>query len=371
MEGVNVPYLDLSHQTGEVAEEFYRQVKDLVETNQFIGGKRVSDFEEAWADFCGADYCVALNSGTDALRIALIGAGVGPENEVITSPFTFIATAEAISQTGKVVLADIDPETFTLDPEKVREKINPATRAVVPVHIFGLAADMPALQRIAGEFNLFLLEDACQAHGASIQNRRTGSLGSAGAFSFYPSKNLSAFGDAGALTCNSSDLYERFLLLRNHGQKGPYVHVQEGFNSRMDSIQAMVLSLKLSRLEDWNAWRDEIAEIYREGLGEIEGLKFQRVPPGYRHAWHIAAFLCEERDRLTSRLQEKGVDTRIVYPTPLHLMEAYQYLGLPKGSFPVAERISEQVVCLPIYPGMPLDHAHYVVKCIRDFFKEG
>lgn len=368
---MNVPYLDLSFQTGQVAAGFQEELKKLVEGNQFIGGSRITDFEEAWARYCGAGYCVAVNSGTDALRIALAAVGVGPEDEVITSPFTFIATAEAVSQTGRLVLADIDPETFTMDPESVRGRINTSTRAIIPVHIFGLAADMPALQRISGEFNLSMIEDACQAHGASILGRRAGSMGSAGAFSFYPSKNLSAFGDAGAVTCNSPELAERFRLLRNHGQTGPYVHIIEGFNSRMDTVQATVLSLKLRHLDEWNQWRSELAGIYREGLSGIEEIRFQKVPPGYEHAWHIVAFLTEDRDELAAKLKDKGVDTRVVYPTPLHLMKAYEHLGFEKGSFPVAERVSEQVLCLPVYPGMPKENARHVVDLILDYYRKG
>ncbi len=365
---MKVPYLDLSYQTSKIENDFHNELKELVAGNQFIGGKRISDFEQAFAEYCGAGFCVAVNSGTDALRIALMAVGTGREDEVITSPFTFIATAEAVSQTGRLVLADLDPETFTLDTEAVREKVTTSTRAILPVHIFGLAADMPGLQRIASEFNLSLVEDACQSHGASIQGRRAGSLGHAAGFSFYPSKNLSAFGDAGAITCNSAELAERFTLLRNHGQTGAYNHVMEGFNSRMDTIQAAALSLKMKYLEEWNKWRADLADIYRDGLSDIDEVKFQKVPDGYEHAWHIVAFLCEERNELGAWLGEKGIDTRVVYPTPLHLMEAYKYLGFEKGSFPVAERISEQVLCLPVYPGMPMEQARYVVEMIREYF---
>lgn len=365
---MKIPYLDLSWQTGQVAEEFLEEMKSLVAGNQFIGGNRISDFEKVFADYCGAEYCIAVNSGTDALRMALLAVGVGPDSEVITSPFTFIATAEAVSQTGRLILADIDPETFTLDPESAREKVNTATRVILPVHIFGLVSDMPALQRLADENNLSLVEDACQSHGASIHGRRAGSLGNAGAFSFYPSKNLSAFGDAGAVTCNSPEVAEKILLLRNHGQTGPYVHAIEGFNSRMDTIQATVLSLKMKYLEEWNRWRSEVAGIYREGLNDIEEIRFQKVPAGYKHAYHIVAFLCEDRDRLAGWLREKGVDTRVVYPTPLHLMKAYEYLGFKKGAFPVAEKVSEQVICLPVYQGMPKEEAGQVAELIRKYY---
>ena len=368
---MKIPYLDLSYQTGKVAEDFFKELRSLVDSNQFIGGNRVSDFEKAFADYCGTGFCVAVNSGTDALRIALLAVGVGPDDEVITSPFTFIATAEAVSQTGRLVLADIDPETFTLDPESVRERVNTATRAILPVHIFGLVSDMPGLQRIADENNLSLVEDACQSHGASIQGRRAGSIGNAGAFSFYPSKNLSAFGDAGAVTCNSPELAEKIFMLRNHGQTGPYVHALEGFNSRMDTIQSTVLSLKMRYLDEWNQWRCDLAGIYREGLGDIEEIKLQRVPAGYEHAYHIAAFLCKDRDNLSAWLKEKGVDTRVVYPTPLHLMKAYEHLGFEKGAFPVTERVCEQVLCLPVYPGMPKENAQSIVGLIHGYYKKG
>jgi dTDP-4-amino-4,6-dideoxygalactose transaminase len=367
---VKIPYLDLSYQTCQVSEEFFTELRSLVDGNQFIGGNRISDFEKTFADYCGTEFCVAVNSGTDALRIALLAVGVGRDDEVITSPFTFIATAEAISQTGRLVLADIDPETYTLDPESVRERINTATRAILPVHIFGLASDMPALQRIANENNLKLVEDACQSHGASIQGRKAGSIGNVGAFSFYPSKNLSAFGDAGAVTCNSPELAEKIFMLRNHGQTGAYIHALEGFNSRMDTIQSTVLTLKMRYLDEWNQWRSDLAGIYRDGLGDIEEIKFQRVPDGYEHAYHIVAFLCEDRDNLSAWLLEKGVDTRVVYPTPLHLMKAYAHLGFEKGSFPVTERVCEQVLCLPVYPGMPKENAQQVVKLIREYYKK-
>lgn len=368
---MKIPYLDVSYQTGQVAEDFFKELRSLVDGNQFIGGNRISDFEKAFADYCETGFCVAVNSGTDALRIALLAVGVGPDDEVITSPFTFIATAEAVSQTGRLVLADIDPETFTLDPESVRERVNTATRAILPVHIFGLVSDMPGLQRIADENNLSLVEDACQSHGASIQGRRAGSIGNAGAFSFYPSKNLSAFGDAGAVTCNSPELAEKISMLRNHGQTGSYVHALEGFNSRMDTIQSTVLSLKMRYLDEWNQWRCDLAEIYREGLGDIEEIKFQRVPAGYGHAYHIVAFLSEDRDNLSAWLKEKGADTRVVYPTPLHLMKAYEHLGFEQGAFPVTERVCEQVLCLPVYPGMPKENAHSIVGLIRGYYKKG
>jgi dTDP-4-amino-4,6-dideoxygalactose transaminase len=229
---------------------------------------------------------------------------------------------------------------------------------------------MPALQRIADENNLSLVEDACQSHGASIQGRRAGSIGNVGAFSFYPSKNLSAFGDAGAVTCSSPELAEKIYMLRNHGQTGPYIHDLIGFNARMDTIQSTVLTLKMRYLDEWNQWRSDLAGIYRDGLGDIEEIKFQRVPDGYEHAYHIVAFLCEDRDNLSAWLLEKGVDTRVVYPKPLHLMKAYAHLGFEKGAFPVTERVCEQVLCLPVYPGMPKENAQRVVELIREYYKK-
>lgn len=366
---MQIPFLDLSSQTNQVAAAFLEKVESLTKSNSFIGGLPVTQFEEDFANYCGTAHCVALNSGTDGLRLGLLAAGAEASRTVITSPFTFIATAEAISQTCKLDLADVDFETFTLSPSAVAERLTSRTQGILPVHIFGLASEMPELQRLAAERGLFVLEDACQAHGASVVGTRVGGSGIGAAFSFYPSKNLSAFGDAGAFTTNDAEIAEKVRVLRNHGQTGPYYHELEGFNSRMDTFQAAVLGLKLRFLDQWNNRRREIARVYRERLGRIPDVRFQRIPEGYEHVYHVFALLVgDSRDRLASHLADRGVDTRVIYPTPIHLMPAYKHLGYQPGDFPNSERISREVLCLPMYPGLTDPEVEFVASEVSAFF---
>jgi len=360
--------LDLSPQTAEVSESFRDKIAELVSRNQFIGGKPVAEFEAAFAAYCGSKNCVALNSGTDALRLGLLACGIGPGDEVVTSPFTFIATGEAISQTGKLVLADVEPDTFTLCPDSVRQRLTSNTRAVIPVHIFGLPADMTRLGDLARSRGLAVVEDACQAHGAAIRGRKVGTLGDAAAFSFYPSKNLGAFGDAGALTTDDDTIAERVNLLRNHGQVSPYTHSMEGFNSRMDVFQASVLSLKLACLERWNETRRRLASLLQSLLSDLAAVRFQKVPEGFVHVYHVLGALVEDRDRLMGFLGSRGIDTRIIYPTPIHLMEAYRGLGLGPGSLPNAEAVCRNILCFPMYPGMTEGQVEEIAGAVRHFY---
>ncbi len=363
-----IGFLDLGLQTQTVAADFLMRVTHLLQSSRFIGGEPVEAFERAFANYCGASHCVGLNSGTDGLRLALIAAGVTSETEVITSPFTFIATAETIGQTGRIVLADVDPETFNLSPERTRERLTSRTRVLLPVHIFGLPADMPALQQLAEEKQLALVEDACQAHGAAIGTRRTGSFGQSAAFSFYPTKNLGAFGDAGAVTTNDPSVAERIRVLRNHGQIGPYLHQEEGFNSRLDTFQAVVLLLKLSKLESWNSRRRELAARYRTILSEVSEVRFQKEPPGYRHCYHLLAARVERRRELIDFLAARGIETKVVYPVPTHLQAAYRQLGHRAGDFPVAEAICREVVCFPLYPGLDEGQVEQVAEAVKGFY---
>jgi len=365
---MRIPFLDLSFQTGQVAASFISQLTQLIDQNRFVGGEPVEQFENAFAELCGTPYCVALNSGTDALRFGLLAAGLKSEDEVITSPFTFIATAEAISQVAALKLADVEPDTFTLSPVAVSEMISDSTRAVVPVHIFGLPANMTDFELLARHNSLFLLEDACQAHGAAIEGRRAGNLGAAAAFSFYPSKNLGAFGDAGAITCRESSFAEAVRLLRNHGQVGSYFHQVEGFNSRMDAFQGSVLQLKLDFLENWNEERRQIARQYRHELADLEEVRFQQSPAGYTHVYHVFAILAERRDELHGYLQGMGIETKVIYPVPVHLHPAYQHLGLKRGDLPNAESICNSVLCLPMYPGLGAGQVEKVAIQIRCFY---
>lgn len=365
---VNVPFLDLSHQTRKIQPQLLDRLKTLTSENRFIGGAEVEDFERSFARFCGAKTCIALNSGTDALRLTLLACGIKDGDQVITSPFTFIATAEAISQTGAPVFADVDLDTFNLSVESVRSHISDKTRAIVPVHIFGLPADMISFVALATEEGLSVVEDACQAHGAAIGEKKVGSFGNAAAFSFYPSKNLGAFGDAGAATTSDPECDSTIRLLRNHGQTGPYFHQQEGFNSRMDTMQAAVLNLKLPLLEQWNEERQRLAGIYKEELEGLSQVFFQKVPEGYVHAYHIVAALVEDRSELMSFLLENGVEVKVVYPTPIHLLPAYSYLGHREGDFPNAEEVARRVLCFPVYPGMGDDKAFEAATVVRRFY---
>jgi dTDP-4-amino-4,6-dideoxygalactose transaminase len=364
-----IPFLDLSFQTQAVLDDFLTRVRELCQENQFIGGTSVDEFEAAFASYCGADHCVALNSGTDALRLALAASGVSGDDEVITSPFTFMATAEAISQTGKVVFADIDPETFNLNPEAVKEQVTSRTRALLPVHIFGLPAAMPEFVRLAEPKGLIVLEDACQAHGAAIDGRRAGSFGLAAAFSFYPTKNLGGFGDGGALTCQTEVLARQVRKLRNHGQTGPYHHDEIGFNSRMDAFQATVLNLKLRQLDHWIGARRRLAMAYREVLSGVTGISFQTEPEGYHHSYHLLALLVDRRGELIRFLKDRQIESRIIYPTPIHLLPAYRHLNHRRGDFPVAEMISDRILCFPLYPGMTEAQAVEAADAVRQFYR--
>lgn len=368
---LNVNFLDLAYQTKTVKESVIPRLQELIERNQFIGGEAVSEFEKQFADYLNVEHCIALNSGTDALRLGLLAGGIHPDQEIITSPLTFIATAEAANQVGIVRFADVDIDTFTLSPESVNFNTTERTRAVIPVHIYGMPADMDAFETIARKENYLLIEDACQAHGSSISGRRTGGFGLGAAFSFYPTKNLSAFGDAGAFTTNDHSMAEKVRLLRNHGQSGAYQHDLEGYNSRMDAFQAIVLSQKLKFLDCWNSERQQIAAAYREGLRELKGLKFQASRSGCEHVYHLFPILFEQRTAIMEFLDSRNVQTRVIYPTPLHLMKAYRHLGYEKGEFPNAERICREVLCLPVFPGMQKAEVDFVIACIHEFMGAG
>lgn len=366
---MRTPFLNLSYQTQAVLGDFLRRARELADLNQFIGGDTVREFEESFARYCGSAFCVSLNSGTDGLRLALLAAGVRPGDEVITSPFTFIATTEAVSQTGKLILADVDLETFTLSPETVEQQITERTRVVLPVHIFGLPAPMMELIFLSQRNGLVVIEDACQAHGARIFGQKVGSFGQSAAFSFYPSKSLGAFGDAGAVTSSDERVDARIRSLRNHGQVGQYEHVEEGFNSRMDSLQSALLTEKLKLLDEWIEWRRRLAKIYRQELAAVEGIRFQQEPDNYRHSYSLLGALVERRSQLIEYLAGREIETRIVYPTPIHLLAAYRHLNSPSGRFANAELLCERILCFPAYPGMPEEQACDVARAIRHFYE--
>jgi len=359
---MRVPYFDLKKQYSNLREEI-RAALDRVCTNaSFILGEEVSEFEKEFAAFCEARHCVAVNSGTSALHLALLGLGVGPGDEVITTPNTFIATAEAICYTGaRPVFVDIDPKTANLDPALIERAITPRTKAILPVHLYGRPAAMDSILEIAGRRGLAVIEDACQAHGARSRGRRVGSLGAAAAFSFYPSKNLSAYGEGGALTTNDAGIAALARSLRSHGQSGPYTHERIGYNYRMDGFQGAVLRVKLKRLDEWNRRRKEIAGLYRSVL---KGGKVEILPddPRDERVDHLFAVYVERREAVRAALQARGVPTAVHYPRPLHLQPCFAALGYSQGSFPNAERACERVLSMPFFPEMTDEQVRYAAE---------
>ena len=361
-----VPYFDLKKQYSSLYKEVRESLDRVCSNASFVLGEEVVEFEKEFGAYCEAKYCVALNSGTSALHLALLALGVRPGDEVITTSNTFIATAEAISYAGaKPVFIDIDPKTANLDPALIERVVTKRTKAILPVHLYGRPADMDLILKIARTYGLAVIEDACQAHGARYRGRRVGSIGHAAAFSFYPTKNLSAYGEGGALTTNDLEITELARSLRNHGQRGPYTHERIGYNYRMDGFQGAVLRVKLKRLEEWNARRKEIAALYRSIL---EGTKVEmlRDDPRDERVYHLFVVYIERRDQVRAALQARGVHTAIHYPCPLHLQPAFAALGLGPGSCPNAERACERVLGMPFFPEMTDDQVRYAAEQLAE-----
>jgi dTDP-4-amino-4,6-dideoxygalactose transaminase len=365
---MQVPFLDLKVQYRQIEAELRPVLEDIMASGAFIGGPQVADFENEFAAFCGTRHCVGLSSGTDALRFALMAAGVGPGDEVITVPNTFIATTEAISQAGATPLfVDIDPDTCCVDVKQIQHRITSKTRAVVPVHLYGQAADMDPILEIARKHRLAVIEDACQAHGALYKGRLAGSMGLAGCFSFYPGKNLGAFGDAGAVVTDDETLAQTIRMLREHGQSRKYYHDMEGFTGRLDAIQAAVLRLKLKRLAGWNDARRANAAFYAKLLKDVPGVTPIQEADFAQSVYHLYVIQVDDRDGLQAFLAEKGVGTGLHYPLPLHLQKAYSPMGFKKGDFPVSERTAERLLSLPMYAELTQEQIVHVVTCIKDY----
>jgi len=363
---MNVPFLDLRAQHDPLRQEIMTAVQEVVDRSAFAGGPYVTAFEEDFAAFCQTKFAIGVGNGTDALWLALLALGVGPGDEVITVPSTFMATAEAISYTGaKPVFIDIDERTFTMDPALLERAITPRTKAVIPVHLFGQVADMDPILAIARKHGLPVLEDACQAHGAEYRGRRAGSLGIAGAFSFYPGKNLGAWGEAGAVTTNDPALAQKIRVLRDHGQDKKYYHSDIGWNGRMDGIQGAVLRIKLKGLAKGNAARRAHAAYYDQHLAGLPGLKVTPPAPYGVPVYHIYAVRVAERDRVLQALTQRGIGCGIHYPIPVHLQRAYASLGHAAGSFPVAERCAQEFLSLPMFPELTPAQLEQVVSEVR------
>ena len=364
-----VPFLDLAAIHEPLKERFLTQVSSLVDSSAFSNGPAVAEFEQAFADYCGNQHCVGLASGLDALRLLLIGLGIEQGDEVIVPANTFIATFEAISQAGGVpVPVDVNEEDYNIDPAGVESAVGPKTRFLMPVHLYGQLSDMCSLGAIAERHGLPIVEDACQAHGAERDGVRAGS-GDAAAFSFYPGKNLGAFGDAGAALTTDASLAGRLRALREHGQTRKYHHDYDGWTARLDTIQAIALSLKLPLLDGWNEQRRRVAAFYAEALRDVGDLVLPSVAKGSRPVWHLYVVRTADPAALAGFLAERGIGTGRHYPQPAHLSSAYRHLGYPEGSFPLTERLAGEVLSLPIFPGMSQGQQEEVAESVRAYFR--
>jgi dTDP-4-amino-4,6-dideoxygalactose transaminase len=369
---VSVPFLDLACMHRELKDELLAEIADLIDTGAFTNGPQVAAFEERFATYCGARHCVGVASGLDALRLALIAGGLEPGDEVVVPAHTFVATLEAVTQAGGVpVPADVSEDDLNLDPDAAAAAIGPRTRILMPVHLYGQVADVVRLRALADTHGLDLVEDACQAHGAERDGIAAGASGRASAFSFYPGKNLGAFGDAGALVTDDPEIDARVRALREHGQRAKYAHALEGWTARLDTIQALVLIRKLARLDDWNADRRRVAARYAEELEGIDDLALPPVPAASRPVWHLYVIRSPRRDALAAHLAERRIATGRHYPDAVHMTEAYAGLGYGQGAFPVAERLAAEGLSLPIFPGMSDAQIDAVVTSVRGFFGRG
>ncbi len=365
-----IPFVDLQRQIHPLQDEFRAAIWGVCERADFILGAETERFEQAFARWIGVDHAIGVASGLDALRLSLVALGIKMDDEVILPTNTFIATALAVTAVGaRPILVDCEPHSYNLDPTKLDAAVTARTRAIMPVHLAGQPADMTAIMRVANHYKLAVVEDACQAHGGAIQGRQCGAWGNAGCFSFYPGKNLGAFGDGGIVTTNDSTIAQKVRRLRHYGQQAKYDHIELGCNSRLDTMQAAVLNVKLPRLEGWNIARRKHADQYRQrlqGVGDVHlpGL----CPEDACHVYHLFMIETEHRDALQRHLGAAGVQTGIHYPVPIHLQPAYVDLGYRRGAFPVAEMLASRILSLPMFPELRSEEIEYVVSSIQQFF---
>jgi dTDP-4-amino-4,6-dideoxygalactose transaminase len=358
---VSIPFVDLKAQYQTIKTEIDAAIDRVITNTSFIGGEDVKQFEQEFAAYCEAKACAAVGNGTDALYLALRALGIGAGDEVITVAHTFIATSEAISQTGaKPVFVDIEPGTMLMSPAAVAASITPSTKAIIAVHLYGQPCDMDRIMAIAKQHNLKVIEDAAQAHGARWNGRRVGTLGDVACFSFYPGKNLGAYGDGGAVVSNDESLIKKVRMIANHGRLEKYTHEIEGVNSRLDGLQAAILRVKLPYLDKWNAGRQRVADRYVDKLQDSNVL-LTTTRPEANPVWHLFVVRVKDRSAFQSYLKERGISTGVHYPIPLHQQAAYQHLGLPTGSLPVTEKAAEEIVSLPIYAELTDDMIDEVV----------
>jgi dTDP-4-amino-4,6-dideoxygalactose transaminase len=361
-----IPYLDLQTQYRAMRSEVLTAVEEICESTSFAQGPATSEFEAKFAAYCGVEHCVSLNSGTSALHLALRCLDVGPGDEVVTVSMSFIATAWAISYVGATpVFVDIDSIRRTLSPDKLDAAITSRTKAIIPVHLYGMPAEMDRIMAIADRHGLPVIEDAAQAHGAKYRNQRVGQFGKIACFSFYPGKNLGAYGEGGALITNDASIAHRTRSLRDHAQSQKYLHDEMGYNYRMDSFQGAVLAIKLKHLDEWNTARNEVAQFYTELLKE-SSYKLPAHLSDSECVWHCYVIETPERDRIRSALQDVGIQSAVHYPVPIHLQKAYAHLGYKSGDLPVTEAVCEQCLSLPIYPELSKDKISRVASALLD-----
>lgn len=364
----NIPLVNLKSQYQSIKKEINEAINNILDTTAFIDGPIVDEFEKDFARYCNCKYAISMNSGTAALHISMLALGFKAGDEVITTPHTFIATSEAISQSGaKIVFADIDPKTYNIDPKKVEKAITSRTKAILPVHIYGQPSDMTSIQSIAKKHNLAVIEDCCQAHGAKIQDQ-TVPICDIGAFSFYPGKNLGAYGDGGILVTNSEEIAKKCSMLRDHGRLTKYEHEMEGYNQRLDTIQAAILSIKLKQLNKWTDMRIKNAGLYTEKLKGLDIIT-PYVSENYKHVYHLYVIQVHKRDQLLKFLNDNKIGAGIHYPIPLHLQPAYKHMSLGRGSFPVTEKLADSIISLPMYPEITEEEIDYIVMKINEFYK--
>jgi len=368
---MKIKFLNLYAQHKEIKKEINAEINKVIQRSNFILGEEVRLFEKEFARFCRCKYAVGLSSGTSALFLALLSIGVGQGDEVIVPAFTFIATATAVSYTGaKPVFVDIDKDTYCLDPEKIKKVITKRTKAIIAVHLYGHPADMALILGIAKKHNLKVIEDAAQAHGAIYNykglRKRAGSIGDIGCFSFYPTKNLGAFGDAGAIVTDDKKIYEKLLILRDCGRVSKYEHKIVGYNARLDTLQAAILRLKLKKLESWNRMRRQKARLYSKLLSEVNGVILPKEDKKVKHVYHLYVIRVQDRDRVCRILKAHGIPFLLHYPIPLHLQGAYKPLGHKKGDFPVAERLAGEVISLPLSPHLKETQIKFIAKILKE-----
>jgi dTDP-4-amino-4,6-dideoxygalactose transaminase len=366
---MNVPFVNLSRQHQKIRQEIDKAISQVIDGSWFILGKQLEEFERNFAGYLNVKYAFGVGNGTDALRIALLAVGVKAGDEVLIPANTFISAPLETSFIGaKPVLIDIDEETYNLDPQKIEKKITKKTKAIIPTHLCGQPAAMDEVLKLARKYSLWVIEDACQAHGAEYKGRKVGGLGDVGCFSFYPIKNLGALGDGGMIVTNNSKIARKITLLRNYGEIKKYFYAIRGFNSRLDPLQAVILNVKLKYLSKDNEKRRKIAGIYNRFLVEVKKIILPKEEKNVKHIYHLYMIRTKRRDGLLNYLKENGIITQIHYPVPIHLQQSFKYLGYKKGDLPVTEKCAKEILSLPIFPEMTLKEIEYVCVKIKEFF---